>query len=44
MNQAQMQDATDRARKEEKNGGGGVVFGFLLWGFVLWALYRYFFG
>lgn len=43
MNQAQMQDATDRARKEEK-GAGGAAFGLAFWGFILWAVYGYFFG
>lgn len=43
MNQAQMQAATDQARKEEK-GASGAVFGLALWGFILWALYAYFFG
>ncbi|MGE4125481.1 MAG: hypothetical protein AB7E59_09505 [Pusillimonas sp.] len=42
MNQAQMQDATDQARKKEKEGG--VFVGLAVWAFIAWALYRYFFG
>ncbi|SFU33962.1 hypothetical protein SAMN05216339_101419 [Nitrosomonas eutropha] len=43
MNQAQMQEATDRLRKEEEKGEGSFVFGLLFWAFVLSALYSYFF-
>lgn len=43
MDQAQLQDATNRLREEEKKGESGAVFGMLMWGFILWALYRYFF-
>lgn len=43
MNQAQLQDATDRAQKEEK-GASGAAFGLVFWGFILWAVYGYFFG
>jgi len=42
MNQAQMQAATDQVQKEEK--GAGVIVGLAIWGFILWALYGYFFG
>ncbi|BBL36002.1 hypothetical protein Nstercoris_02281 (plasmid) [Nitrosomonas stercoris] len=43
MNQAQMQEATDRQREKEKKGEGGFAVGLLFWAFVLSALYNYFF-
>lgn len=42
MNQAQMQEATDRQRENEREEGGFVT-GLLFWAFVLSALYSYFF-
>lgn len=43
MNQAQMQEATDRLRKAEAKGESGFASGLLFWAFVLSALYSYFF-
>jgi len=43
MDQARMQEATDRLGKEEKKGEGGFFFGLLFWAFVLSSLYNYFF-
>lgn len=43
MNQAQLQEAADRAREEDEKGGGAVG-GILVWFFVLYALYGYFSG
>lgn len=44
MNQAELQDATDRAREDYKRGGGSALTGLAVWAFILYAAYRYFFG